>query len=223
MELSLPRHVSFALRCLDSCLSWIFQTECLACGVLVHTQSLCDACGTLTPCKNRPFEVFDAIDGARSAFWLTDSHLAVLHRVKYRFQREWLDFYRQPVLSHFVPFFPQDTVVVPVPLHWRRRFQRGFNQSQIIASWLANAFHYSMSTQLVKSRATRPQSELGRRERTVNLHNVFQWKGRAPRRVLLIDDILTTGATLEACAAALKKEGVQAVYAWTPFRTPKYA
>ncbi len=113
--------------------------------------------------------------------------------------------------------------VVPVPLHWRRRLARGYNQAERIARPLAGRLGLPCVQALSRRRATPPQSLLGREERLANLRKAF----RAPRpdrvrglHVLLVDDVATTGATLDAAAAALKKAGAAAVTALVVGRTP---
>ena len=113
--------------------------------------------------------------------------------------------------------------VVPVPLHWRRRLSRGYNQAERIARPLARRLGIPFAPLLSRRRATPPQSLLGREERLANLRKAF----RAPRprrvqglRILLVDDVATTGATLDAAARALKNAGAAAVTALVAGRTP---
>src|SRR3954469_10491784 len=113
--------------------------------------------------------------------------------------------------------------VVPVPLHWRRRLARGYNEPERIAHPLAAGLGLPCVQALARRRATPPQSLLGREERLANLRKAF----RVPRpdrvrgrHVLLVDDVATTGATLHAAAAALKKAGAAAVTALVAGRTP---
>jgi ComF family protein len=107
------------------------------------------------------------------------------------------------------------TALVPVPLHRRREKKRGFNQSLVLARALAKAWHLEVAPRaLRRTRFTQSQAKLGATERWQNVEGAF-----APARglhleapaVLLIDDVLTTGATMNACAAALKSAGVRKV------------
>jgi ComF family protein len=113
--------------------------------------------------------------------------------------------------------------VVPVPLHWRRRLARGYNQAERIARPLADLLAIPFSTALSRGRATPPQSLLGRTQRLANLRRAF----RVPRpqevrglHLLLVDDVATTGATLDAAAETLKRAGAAAVTALVAARTP---
>ncbi len=106
-------------------------------------------------------------------------------------------------------------VLCPVPLHWARRFQRGFNQSEVLAKLIANHQRWPVGQLLKRVRATGHQSHKGRAERLQSLTGAFRYCGppEPPARVLLVDDVLTTGATLEACAGTLKAAGVKRVEA----------
>jgi hypothetical protein len=106
----------------------------------------------------------------------------------------------------------------PVPLHAERHRERGFNQSQLLAATLARHAGLPLDVKgLVRTRATAPQVGLGFHERKTNVDRAFHWQGERllSTRVLLIDDVCTTGATLEACASALRDAGAGAIWALT--------
>jgi ComF family protein len=114
-------------------------------------------------------------------------------------------------------------LVVPVPLHWRRRLARGYNQAEMIARPLAGRLGIPFAPALSRSRATPPQSLLGREDRLANLRRAFRVRrpeGVRSLRILLVDDVATTGATLEAAASALRNAGAAAVTALVAGRTP---
>jgi ComF family protein len=120
---------------------------------------------------------------------------------------------------------PACDAVVPVPLHWRRWLARGYNQAERIARPLAGALGLPLVPALVRRRATPPQSLLGRAERLANLRRAFHVPRPARVRglcLLLVDDVSTTGATLDAAAAALKKAGAASVTALVAARTPRF-
>jgi ComF family protein len=109
-------------------------------------------------------------------------------------------------------------LVVPMPMHWRKRWERGFNQAELLAAPLARLYGIKLSRCLRRSRYTKAQASLGQRERLENLANSFSVHNRAAlagKRILLVDDVFTTGATLRAATAALKDAGVSHVSALT--------
>lgn len=108
--------------------------------------------------------------------------------------------------------------LVPVPLHWTRELRRGFNQAMELAQALSRVTGWPVNTSLVRTRRTVPQAGLDARARRRNLHDAFRWRGPslAGRRLLLVDDVLTTGATARACVSALR--GAAAVELWMAAR-----
>lgn len=110
-------------------------------------------------------------------------------------------------------------VAVPVPLYWRQRAARGFNQSAELLSWAGRGLAIGVDKlSLRRVRATAPQSGLDRRERAANVAQAFSVVPRREarirgRRVLLFDDVMTTGATMAACTQALVAAGATEVIA----------
>lgn len=102
-------------------------------------------------------------------------------------------------------------VVCAVPLHPRRRRERGFDQAALLAGALADALRLPYRPLLRRVRPTPPQARLGRSARAANVAGAFTARPAAGKAVLLVDDVLTTGATVEACAAALKARGAVSV------------
>lgn len=123
------------------------------------------------------------------------------------------------------PLLADTDLVVPVPLHRWRLFGRRFNQSAILARLLARQAGKAVAPDLlVRRRRTTPQARLSGRKRRHNLQGAFAVRrGRAAdaagRRVLLVDDVLTTGATADECARALQRAGAKSVYVATLART----
>jgi ComF family protein len=111
---------------------------------------------------------------------------------------------------------------VPVPLHWRREIHRGFNQARELARFLDRP----LLDTLVRTRHTPAQVALTADRRQANVRGAFDLRSRwrvkrcrlAGSTLLLVDDVSTTGATLEACAAVLKEAGASKVYALTAAR-----
>ena len=110
---------------------------------------------------------------------------------------------------------PASAVAVPVPLHPARERQRGFNQAELIfRPWLKD-LGIPMERLLLRNRQTKPQYGLSREEREANLQGAFslaEGMSADGRDILLVDDIMTTGATLLACANALRQGGAGRIY-----------
>jgi ComF family protein len=106
-------------------------------------------------------------------------------------------------------------VLCPVPLHWTRRFSRGFNQSEVLARIVGKRLGWNTELLLRRIRATGHQAWRKRDERLQAVQHAFRYRGPQPppKRVILVDDLFTTGSTLQACAAALKRAGVERVEA----------
>lgn len=112
-------------------------------------------------------------------------------------------------------------LVVPVPLHPARERERGFNQATLLAELLSGRIEVPLRAVLERIRYTSTQTAHDRAERMENLHDAFRLRKKADvrqLRVLLIDDILTTGSTLSECARVLKEAGATSVHAATAAR-----
>jgi competence protein ComFC len=112
-------------------------------------------------------------------------------------------------------------LIVPVPLHPARQRERGFNQASLLAESLSAETSMPCRGVLQRIRYTTTQTALDRSERMENLHNAFRLRKNADvrgLRVLLIDDVLTTGSTLSECARVLKRAGAISVHAVTAAR-----
>jgi ComF family protein len=200
---------------------------CSDCNRFVPVQDwVCEKCGDPIPetakicgeCLNQKRHVLDSV---RSCLWLDQKALDLLHLIKYQKQKELLFIFKKWIKS-FPEFY--SSVIIPVPLHFSSWKKRGFNQSEVLASFLsALTFMPVDYCHLIKTAATDSQSTLSRKEREMNLKSAFEWVGKKspPKKVLLVDDIFTTGSTLRACAGALRKAGVEEVCGWTLFRTPE--
>jgi ComF family protein len=115
-------------------------------------------------------------------------------------------------------------LVIAMPMHWRKRWDRGFNQAELLAAPVAKRYGLRLSTNLRRRRYTKPQAGLNETERRDNLKNCFQVirPGQVSgQRILLIDDVFTTGATLRAASEALKAAGARYVCALTLARVDR--
>ncbi len=104
-----------------------------------------------------------------------------------------------------------DFAVIAVPLHARRERERGFNQSAIIAGLFAKKLGLKINNNLFRVVYTVQQAKLSGEARRKNLKDAFMFNGQVPEKVLLVDDVYTTGATMQECAKVLKDRGVKVV------------
>ena len=112
--------------------------------------------------------------------------------------------------------FEANPLLIPVPLHPKRLNWRGFNQAELIARLVADNLKLTIRTNLVtRIKATAPQVSLSRWQRQVNLRQAFVVKSKAPKSVLIVDDVWTSGATVKAVAKALRKAGSKTIWALT--------
>jgi ComF family protein len=146
---------------------------------------------------------------------------ALIEGFKYRRKRK-LGLFLSELLSERLlelEELPSADLVVPVPLHRSKRRQRGFNQSEVIAGRLSERLGMQLGRGLVTRRKkTRTQTGLSREERRENVRNAFEFRGEGDLRghkVLLVDDVLTTGATMSECARTLKGAGAEEVWGAT--------
>lgn len=98
--------------------------------------------------------------------------------------------------------------VIPVPLHWRRRRRRGYNQAEVIASVVAGTLGARLVTgALVRKRNTRTQTEIGMEGKAENVQGAFALKSKLQgRHILLVDDLFTSGSTLASCQKAIREK-----------------
>lgn len=211
--------------------SWvesIFPVACLACGQGIEGREP-RALGLCLPCRGRlraapPLEETpEALDALRARFRYEPPLDSVVRALKFRR----LDYLGRHLGVEMAASFGVELAavdaVVAVPLHWRRRFTRGFDQAEAIARALANAANLPYVAALRRRRSTRPQTFRGKAARRVNLEGAFTTRSRVGLDGLslaLIDDVTTTGSTLSAAASALRAAGAREVIglvaAWTP-------
>lgn len=116
--------------------------------------------------------------------------------------------------------------IVPVPIHWRKLLVRGFNQSRLLASELARRTGIPVESPLQRAKHSAPQVGMSRAQRRRNVIGAFSVRKAASvegRRYLLIDDVFTTGSTVNAAARALKKAGAARVSVLTLARANRLA
>lgn len=139
-----------------------------------------------------------------------------VYAMKYQNRRIYGQTFGKEMAEHFLSYLWERkiTLIVPVPLHSRRKRKRGFNQAEIVAKVLSENTGIAMDAGAVKRiKATSPQKELGDKGRKRNIRGAFAvQKNVKGENIVLIDDIYTTGSTLDEAARVLKKAGAENVY-----------
>ena len=172
-----------------------------------EADSLCGAC-----MAHRP-----AYDRARSALVYTGNARELIHRFKFRDETGLAPILAVWALDAGAALLKDADWIAPVPLHWMRLYRRRYNQSALLARRLTARDGAAFAPDMLRRiRRTRPQTELGRRDRGRNVAGAFRlapaWRDRVRgARIVIVDDVLTTGATLEACARVLKRSGAARV------------
>ena len=161
---------------------------------------------------------------ARSAVMARDPVLEVIHRYKYQRALWFEPFLADLLICVAVPVLGQQkpSMIVPVPLHPTKQREREFNQAERLARRLSAAMQIPVNNRLLRRVVpTRTQTQLNRQERLANVHNAFAIRSGQRlngERIVLVDDVLTTGATTSACARVLRAAGSGEVCVWTVAR-----
>ena len=207
----LPDRDILCSRCADA-LPALPAHGCRVCGEPLEDPSLdlCLACGT----RERGFETLHAL-GPYKGGWDRLVHA-------FKFDREpavgrWLGERMARAVAASEDIDGLDAVTY-VPMTWHERRARTFNQAEILAQTVSRRLGLPLCKLLIKTRRTRPQSRLSAPSRRTNVRDAFRARRLRGGRILLVDDVCTTGATVEACAVALKRAGHDGVVVVTAAR-----
>lgn len=219
----------------------LFPPHCVLCSrELSDLDILCPACADALPslCESRCQRCGEPVEDAAIDLCLrcgTTLHAAdhILSLGPYR--GDWgrlvrvFKFEREMAVGHWLGSRMAEMLIASdgscdfsavtfVPMTRKDRRARGFNQAEVLARIVAQRVHLPFKRLLTKTRGTRLQSRLSAADRTTNLQDAFRLLPSKGERVLLVDDIYTTGATVEECARTLKRGGAQSVVAITVAR-----
>jgi predicted amidophosphoribosyltransferase len=193
-------------RACRAALAWLPATRCRRCG-------LPSPCGARCPAATAAF----------SASWAAVAYdgtgRALVHALKLRGLVAAADVMAAQIAAGVPPGMLAGAVLVPVPGHPRRRRRRGFDQAERIAVALGRRAGLPVARCLGRGGAAPPQAGAGRGQRLLRVAGTIAVTGAAPGRAVLVDDVHTTGATLDACARALRSAGTSAVVAVSYART----
>ncbi len=186
--------------------------RCMKCGRMLYSdrEEYCSDCR----------EVIHFYDRAFSVFVYNDAMQQSIFRFKYQGKQEYADFYAESIYKYLgreIMGFKADALI-PVPLHKDRLKKRGYNQASLIAGRLSKLTGIKVEEDLVQRvAATMPQKNLNREERRKNLKRAFLLSRNIVEltRVIIVDDIYTTGSTVDEMSLLLKEAGVREIYVVT--------
>ena len=233
----------FPPRC-AGCRTWNEALFCTTCqkNIKLVTNPLCYCCGkpfdsvaqvlpqsVCADCRSNRYHSAPALAMRRAPVEFSEPVRHAVYALKYQGKTA-----LAPPLARFLwehttgdiakEIWEHTELIVPIPLHPFRQWRRGYNQSELLANELSRLGKLPVAQILERTRYTRPQIELGNKERAQNVRGAFalhhrNWPQYASvKNVLLIDDVATTGATLNECARVLKAGGVKNVFALTVAR-----
>jgi competence protein ComFC len=188
-------------------LDWLFPSHCLCCGD-EGAQLCAKCCGHIPPLVDEP-PVPAGLDGIRCATVYQPPISDAIQALKYGSAKS-LGQTLGSIMFELTKErqWPDKPLVVPVPIHGRRQRERGFNQAELLARVICERTGWELRADLLtRTRYTPPQAKLDRAQRQKNLADAFvlrQLDAILGRHVILVDDVLTTGATLTTCAAGLQ-------------------
>jgi ComF family protein len=165
-----------------------------------------------------------ALTKMRSVYFYEDLVKRMIHEAKFARKARILSFFAEAMYLQARAEFPSSVqAIVPVPMHKSKEWIRTFNQAERLATLMARYWDIPIWKSLRKTRKTASQSSLPEYARRRNLKGAFVYSSRipAPRSVVLVDDVFTTGATLQECARTLRKAGVRRIYGITAARAVK--
>ncbi len=229
-------HLSYEAlrRGVSSFLNEIYPYQCFLCktpvldeGIcgdcwarLTLTQEpMCSACGYPLPYQGSGIHCFQCekesplFDGGYSLLHYTEASKPLILNLKHGDAPHIAPYLAKLMALNLNPAWKFEAII-PVPLHWKRRFLRGYNQAGLLAKGISVWTSRPHLSLLSRFRNTPPQGNLTPSLRKKNVDQAFEFKkvSHTPSSVLLVDDVYTTGATLKACARELKKNGIQNVY-----------
>ena len=207
-------------RCLNDPQPLDAEFFCVSCRTPFRNAFPLDAEGRCALCR-AGLRGFDAA-------YCYGSYEGVLRDLIHLYKYSRIQTLRDPLGEFLARALPLEEVfdaVTPVPLHWRKQWQRGFNQAEFLARAIARRRGIPVVRALTRLRFTKTQAGLSNRERRKNVAAAFRCrraaKTLAGKRILLIDDVMTTGATAAACARALKRAGAARVVVATVARVDR--
>lgn len=194
--------------------SLVMEPRCKKCSkpIELNEKEYC------SDCERKSFHY----DGGFAVWVYDDVMKQSIANFKYHNKKEYAAYYTDEILKNYGDRIRRlsPDAIVPIPIHTSKYIERGYNQADILARGLGKELQIPvLSDLLLRTKKTLPQKKLNDKERLRNLMSAFQINGKVaatyPKklsRILLVDDIYTTGSTMEACAIVLKSNGIKEIY-----------
>ena len=200
---------------LKSFLDWVYYQRCYFCGKTSRKSIMCDLCFNLVKTKLKPVRQYKVLGKIEifSAFVYKEEILKLIRGIKFHNRKE-LAPYAAGLLYEYwqnTHYADRNFVIIPMPSHEKRLKKRKYNHIELIAEEFSKLTGYAVNTELVhKIKDTKPQYQLSRAERQENLHGAFSVNEESygGENLLLLDDICTTGVTMQEIIKALNKKGI---------------
>ncbi len=213
MEIVTPKGKRICPNCKER-LPYIQEPRCLKCSkpLEVEEKEYCSDCESKNFHFNRGYAV-----------WVYNKEMMQsISAFKYKSKKEFADFYTEQIITLYKKQLVKLNLdgIIPVPLHRTKYRERGYNQAFLLAKGIGEELDIPvLHDLLIRTKKTVPQKNLNDMERLHNLKEAFQYNKESKSvfrsdlsRVLLVDDIYTTGSTMEACTNVLKENGIKEVY-----------
>jgi len=217
-------------------MDFLFPKQCLKCGdfgeyvckdcfgrfIDIRRSQQCHVCKTaiVEGFVHEKCEQHTDLDGVLVCLDYTDLAERLITEIKYNLYfgiAKYVSGFYLDKAKSLIRSIQRDSLFVPVPIHKKRHFKRGFNQTELISRNLSHSLEVEYSNLIKRTINTRTQVGLSKKQRQENLLSVFEVGKLSPmnanKKVILVDDIMTTGTTLEMCADALRKQGFPKIYA----------
>lgn len=199
--------------CHDICLMSVRKIEgdrCFKCGKHLPSENMeyCEDCMKMPKTFERNLSLFEYGGDVKDA----------LIRFKYNGRREYKKFFGNAIMSEYKDYISGVDALVPIPVHKSRLKERGYNQAKLLADEISRYSGIAVYDNiLLRTSKTTAQKGLNNVERLSNLKNAFQVNQNIVqlKKIMLVDDIYTTGATIEACTRVLKDAGYDKIYSVT--------
>lgn len=218
-------------KAVSGLLDWLYPPDPEPFPCRPISRPFCERCGEpVAGVVDNPYQCSNCagrvwhICQARAAYRADGGVLDWIHRLKYRSDWHCLPRLGDWLIEGYERFYANEDVggIVPVPLHWRRFWSRGFNQSYELARRLSKHSGLPIFDVLRRSRHTAVQASLTRRARMRNCRGAFVLRksgfDAGGRSLLLVDDVFTTGSTVNACARELRRAGAGKIFVLTVAR-----